>query len=401
MNQMNWQFLTDISDRVSTPFFIFDETCLINNYKSLFSVFKKHYSNILIAYACKANNCQSVLKALSRAGALIEASSSLEYQGIIDLEHDPEKIIFNGPLKTENDWLLIQKNKSLAHIDSIDEMKQLHRIAGLHPNKEFRVGLRLKLPNSRFGIPVDIHTLNWFKDSLNHYPNIQYVSLHGHANCKQGSLAHFVSLTKQLLKTAEEYFPEIQSINLGGGILHPKLPSGYLNEPSPSWHDYALQIANAINENCWALETKPKLYLEPGAGLVANAFQMVTKVIKVETSNNNSMVTVDASALQVKPTKHKFNMPFVLVKGQQEAEYNSGRFTIYGATCWEEDILLSNVFSEIPRRGDYLVIHHVGAYTISLMPHFIMPAPAVVALEDNSLHVVHPRQFLLHPTSHL
>ncbi|CZH27651.1 Diaminopimelate decarboxylase [Legionella pneumophila] len=402
MNQMNWRFLENISEVVTSPFYILNETCLVDNYKNLLSAFKKHYSNTLVAYACKANNCESVLKALSGAGALIEVSSSLEYQGIINLDHDPEKIIFNGPLKTENDWLLIQKNSSIANIDSIDEMEQLYRIAGLHSNKDFRVGLRLRLPTSRFGIPVDVHTFNSFKDSLRNYPNIQYVSLHGHSNCKTGSLTHFANLTKLLLKTAEEYFPDtIQSINLGGGILHPEIPAGSVNEPIPSWHDYAFQISNLINESRWAHETQPMLYLEPGAGLVANAVQMVTKVIKTEKSGNNYRVTVDANALQVKPTRHKLNMPLELVKSQQDAEYHSGCFTVYGPTCWEDDILLSNVSAEIPRKGDYLIINHVGAYTISLMPHFIMAAPAVISLEDNTFKILHPRQTLLHPTSHL
>lgn len=402
MNQMNWHSLDGIANEVVSPFFVLDETCLINNYKTLLGAFKKHYSNTSIAYACKANNCLSVLKAFSKAGALIEASSSLEYQGIIDLEHAPEQIIFNGPLKTENDWLLIQKNNSLANIDSIDEMKQLHRIASLHPNKEFEVGLRLRLPNSRFGISADIETLNWFKNSLVNYPNIHYVSLHGHANCKNESLAHFVSLTELLLNTAEEYFPNmIQSINLGGGILHPDLPISWVKTPIPSWDDYAFHIANTIKKNRWAIDTKPDLYLEPGAGLVANAFQMVTKVIRVEESNHSCMVTTDASVLQVKPTKHQFNMPFVLIKAQQEIQYNSGHFTVYGPTCWEEDILLRDVKGEIPKKGDYLIINHCGAYSISLMPHFITPAPAIITIKNNAFHAVHPRQFKLHPTSHL
>ncbi|HDV5806356.1 TPA: hypothetical protein RJD87_002162, partial [Legionella pneumophila] len=63
--------------------------------------------------------------------------------------------------------------------------------------------------------------------------------------------------------------------------------------------------------------------------------------------------------------------------------------------------LLSDVSAEIPRKGDYLIINHVGAYTISLMPHFIMAAPAVISLEDNTFKILHPRQTLLHPTSHL
>ena len=402
MNQMNWHFLDGIAHAVVSPFYVLDELCLVNNYKALHDAFKKQYSNISIAYACKANNCLSVLKALSKAGALIEASSSLEYQGIIALRHNPEQIIFNGPLKTENDWLLIQKNKSLANIDSIDEMKQLHQIACVHPKKEFRVGLRLRLTKSRFGIPTDVDTLKWLKNSLDNYPNICYVSLHGHANCKNESIAHFVSLTNLLLNIAEEYFPDmIQSINLGGGILHPDLPVSWVKTPVPSWDDYAFHIANAIKESHWATDTKPGLYLEPGAGLVANAFQMVTQVIRVEHSKNTCMVTTDASILHVKPTKHQFNMPVELVKSHEDAEYNSGRFTVYGPTCWEEDILLSDVTAEIPRKGDYLIINHVGAYSISLMPHFITPAPAVITLKNNAFQVVHPRQSVLHSTKHL
>jgi diaminopimelate decarboxylase len=397
MKQLNWNVLKSIEDVVSTPFFIFDEATLVNNYKTLLERFKTHYEKSYIAYACKANNCTSVLKALSGVGAWLEASSQLEYQAMLALVHDPTMIILNGPLKTDDEWLEIQQNNSLGNVDSIEEMKQVYNLARLYPNREFKIGLRLKLPNSRFGIQDDDHVFNWLKESLNKYPNIRYVALHGHANCKNNSLDHFVALTKLLLNTAAHYFPDmIQSINLGGGILHPDFTQASINTAVPSWNDYAQHIANTINEHEWGRVVKPKLYLEPGAGLVTNAFSMVTKVIRVNNSRTHNQVTVDAGSLQVKPTKHKFNIPFGLVKKLPDLPYDSDFFSVYGATCWEDDVLLKNVYTEIPKSGDYLILNRVGAYTLSLMPNFILPAPAIITLGHEQITVLHSRQASLH-----
>ena len=56
--------------------------------------------------------------------------------------------------------------------------------------------------------------------------------------------------------------------------------------------------------------------------------------------------------------------------------------------CMNIDVLQAS--SSIPpvRRGDLLVIPHVGAYNISQSWQFIYLRPAIVAIEDGEVHVI-------------
>jgi diaminopimelate decarboxylase len=132
--------------------------------------------------------------------------------------------------------------------------------------------------------------------------------------------------------------------------------------------------------------------LEPGIAMAANALSFITKVISTKEIRGRTFVTVDGSAYNIKPTFHKINQPYQIIKKTGNSKRCT--FNIVGSTCMEKDYLLTGITDALPNTGDYVKIDNVGAYTVVLTPPFINPAPAIIFRKGDKLKCVRSRQTL-------
>jgi diaminopimelate decarboxylase len=103
-------------------------------------------------------------------------------------------------------------------------------------------------------------------------------------------------------------------------------------------------------------------------------------------------VTVDGSAYNVKPTFHKINLPFQIIRKADSKK--RGTFSVVGSTCMEKDYLLTEITDVLPDVGDFIKFDNVGAYTIVLTPPFINPAPAIVVEKSGTFKIIRSKQTL-------
>ena len=163
-----------------------------------------------------------------------------------------------------------------------------------------------------------------------------------------------------------------------------------LKKQTPTFDDYAEAVGNVLKGNPWVKRKRPWLVLEPGVAMAANTMCLVMKVVSVKNMRGETFVTVDGSAFHTKPTFHKINPPLTIIS--KEKRQKQGIYNVVGATCMEKDYLLTRVEGEIPRRGDYIKIDSVGAYTIVLSPTFIHPLPAIVVMQQGQYRKIRRRQ---------
>jgi diaminopimelate decarboxylase len=161
---------------------------------------------------------------------------------------------------------------------------------------------------------------------------------------------------------------------------------------TPSFDDYAKAVSKILKNNKWVRRQKPFLMLEPGIAMAANALSFITKVISVKDIRGRVFVTVDGSAYNVKPTFHKNNNPYQIIK--KKAGVKRCTFSVVGSTCMEKDYLLTEITCLLPDVGDFIKIDNVGAYTVVLTPPFINPAPAIVVEKSGTFKLVRSKQTL-------
>jgi diaminopimelate decarboxylase len=118
----------------------------------------------------------------------------------------------------------------------------------------------------------------------------------------------------------------------------------------------------------------------------------VTKVISVKDIRGRVFVTVDGSAYNTKPTFHKNNNPYQIIR--KAGSKKRGTFSVVGSTCMEKDYLMTEITDCLPDVGDFIKIDSVGAYTVVLTPPFINPAPAIVVKKSNMFKLIRSKQTL-------
>src|SRR3546814_17482610 len=101
--------------------------------------------------------------------------SGMEYDLAHALGYTPDRIIFNGPVKSQADVLRALDDGAVVNLDSLQEVAWVVSHGAANPNAQWRVGLRINielrnehgvsaiqdgLRNGRFGFPpVDLHQI--------------------------------------------------------------------------------------------------------------------------------------------------------------------------------------------------------------------------------------------------
>ena len=103
--------ITNLAKKNKTPFYLYSEKQIKENYLNLAQNFKR--VNPLICFAAKANTNLSILKMLRKLGAGADVVSGGELLKAIKAGINPNKIVFSGVGKTEDELKLAVKKKIL------------------------------------------------------------------------------------------------------------------------------------------------------------------------------------------------------------------------------------------------------------------------------------------------
>lgn len=406
VKKMNYSDITKLESIAgSSPFYVVDRNRFEANFDDLTNAFCSRYQPFILAYSYKTNYLPYLCGIIRQKGGWAEVVSRMEYDLAVKVGQPPEKIIFNGPVKTAEDIELALAACSLVNLDGVEEIQTVLQYARQYPDQPICIGLRLNIGLSdeagrshiqnslkvgRFGF--DPVTISDIKNQLAQADNIRVVGLHGHTSTTDRGKWCFEVIAQTLCDIAETCFSDsVETINVGGGFfgrMHPDMP--FRN--ASTFDDYAQVICDVLNENPWAQQKHPTLVIEPGVAMVADCVSFVTKVVSVKTIREQVFVTVDGSAFHAKPTFHRLNLPHQVLTRQPGQPVTT--FDVVGSTCMEKDILLKGISATLPQPGDYIKIDNVGAYTLVMSPPFIHPAPAVVADDGGTCKQIRKKQTL-------
>ncbi len=388
-----------------SPFYGLDRDAFVANYRALEAAFGARHDAVQIAYSYKTNYLPYLCGLVRDLGGAAEVVSRLEYDLALRIGQDPARIIFNGPLKRPEDLELALRRGSLVHVDARAELEHVRAFAERHPGAPLRLGLRVNmdladeqgvshvqggLPVSRFGLTPEL--LRELAPVLAR-SKLAVRSLHGHTSSSTRSPWVYGRIVETLCRVAEELFPgTVEDVNVGGGFFG-RMPPGFAPPGAVGFDAYAEVIARSLAQSAWARRRRPRLVLEPGVALVANALSFFTRVVDVKEIRGSVLAVVDGSVLNVKPSMHPRNQPHAVLAPAGGARPPARLLSVTGSTCLEHDYLLRDVVCSLAP-GDFVRIDHAGAYTVVMTPPFIHPAPAVVVREAGRAVPIRTRQTL-------
>jgi diaminopimelate decarboxylase len=387
--------ITNIVKKNKTPFYLYSEGQLKENYLRFAKIFKK--VKPLICFAAKANTNLTILKTLGRLGSGADVVSGGELLKAIKAGIRPNKIVFSGVGKSEEELkIAIKKKILLINVESESEAKLIDKLAK-KINKKVSIGFRLN-PNidakthkkistgkaeNKFGI--SIKSFSEFYKKINRYKNLKIDALSVHIGSQILSDAPFKKTLNVIQKAVMSSRINLKYIDLGGGfgIAYKK------NDRLINLKNYAKHVYNFKKKlNC-------EIIFEPGRTLVGNIGIIVSKIQYIKKGQNKNFIILDAGMNDfMRPALYDAIHDIIPIQKVNKKLDKIVEFVgpICESTCKFVNYKKYQKISE----NDLIAITKTGAYGSSLSSNYnTKPLIAEILVKKNKYKIIKKKQDLL------
>jgi len=385
-------------EKYGSPLFVLSENKIRNKYKELYTSFSVRYPKVQFAWSYKTNYLNSVCNIFHQEGSWAEVVSGFEYDKAVLNGVPGDKIIFNGPDKSQDELKKAAANGSLIHIDHLDELYTLIELAKKNEIKP-KVAIRVNMDTGvypmwdRFGLNYE-NGQAW--DAINKIMAsnvLNLVGLHTHIGTFMLSPnAYNVAATKLVdlaIRTQQKFNKRIQYIDLGGGFpSQNNLKGAYLpgTDMVPPLDDYTESIASALLNSPLDVNELPLLILETGRALVDQAGYLLGTVIANKRLTSGKRATILDVGINLLFTSFWYNHK--VTPAQDFSDYRED-MELFGPLCMNIDVIRENIQLPTLKKGDHVVVQNVGAYNMTQWMQFITLRPNIVLIDGNkNTHVI-------------
>jgi len=387
-----------------SPLFVISEKQIRRNFQNAARIFKTRYPKVQFAWSYKTNYMNAVCQIFHQEGSWAEVVSGFEYEKAVGNGVPGNKIIFNGPIKTDTELIKAVQNGSLIHIDHYDELYTLIRLSEEH-NIKPRVAIRVNMDIGiypkwdRFGFNFENgQAWNAITRIINSN-SLELVGLHCHIGTFMLSPQAYTSATKCLCELAwsikEKYNKTIQYLDLGGGFPSTNtLKGAYLpgSDTVPSIDQFADAITDVILGFGFKQEDLPLLVLETGRALIDDAGFLLGTVLATKRLSDGRRATILDFGINSLFTSFWYDHK--VSPAQAFGDYTE-EMVLYGPLCMNIDVIRESVTMPPLEKGDHLVVHKVGAYNMTQWMQFITLRPNIVLIDnENNTHVIRKAESL-------
>jgi len=375
-----------LAEKYGTPLYIYSYNTLLRHFKAYDEAFDGFPH--IICYAVKANSNLEILKLFAKYGGGADIVSGGELYIAIKAGIDPEKIVYAGVGKTEDEIRFALKSKILMfNVESENELRELDRIAGLM-KKKAPIALRINpdidpgthpyittgMKKYKFGLPID-EAVEYYKLAAV-LKNVVVKGIHKHIGSQITNISPFVDSLKRILiliDKLKEQGLNIEYLDIGGG-----LGISYKNEEPPLPKDLAKNIMPLLNGR------EVTLLMEPGRSIVGNAGIMVTKVLYLKKGFEKEFVIVDAGMNDlIRPSLYDAYHEIVpVIKNRRDKIISD----IVGPICESGDFLARGRKINKVKQGEYLAVMSAGAYGFSMSSNYNSRPRAAEVMVNGSKH---------------
>lgn len=387
-----------------SPLFVISEKQIRRNYQNANRIFKTRYPKIQFAWSYKTNYMNAVCQVFHQEGSWAEVVSGFEYEKALGNGVPGNKIIFNGPDKTDEQLIKASRNNSLIHIDHYDELYSLIRLSEEHKLKP-RVAIRVNMDTGiypkwdRFGFNFENgQAWNAITRIINS-ENLDLVGLHCHIGTFMLAPSAYAIAATKLCELAwsikEKYNKTIKYLDIGGGFPSANtLKGAYLpgSDTVPSIDQFADAITDVILGFGFRQEDLPLLIIESGRALIDDAGYLLGTVLATKRLSDGRRATILDFGVNSLFTafwyEHKIS-PAQAIGNQTE------EMVLYGPLCMNIDIVRESITLPLLEKGNHLVVHKVGAYNMTQWMQFITLRPNIVMIDaENATHIIRKAETL-------
>jgi diaminopimelate decarboxylase len=377
--------------------FIINQHKFEYNLKALRSAFLDYYPEVFVGYSYKTNYVPSICRTAHKLGCWAEVVSSMEVDMALIYLEDKSNIIYNGPIKSIESIQKVIEVGGIINIDDLHDIEQIEQIL-IKPsalNKIVKVALRLNFEYdgqpSRFGIEFD--KIEEFIQRIEKNPMLILSGYHLHLPFR--SLDSFKFRMECILKVLSIHGTRpLEYINVGGGFfgeIVPELAKNMNIQNLPTFSNYGEIVGQTLSDYFLKTERRiwPKLFIEPGSSVVADALWFLSRVHAFKKIGNKNILITYTGRHLLTPTNKSLLFPIELYISEDSIlNVFQDDLHIVGYTCIESDILGKVESRYKSNSSDFIAICNVGSYSIVMGSDFILPQPAIYNFSNAGLNVV-------------
>lgn len=371
---LNRQIISELRKEYGDAFYLLDSEQYRRNFLELRDTFRKIYPNFSIAYSYKTNYTPKLCKIVNELGGYAEVVSEMELEIALRIGVNPNRIIWNGPIKNPQKLEEFLVAGGTDNIDSLEELEIVKDIAERNPDKTLNLGIRCNYDvhdgvTSRFGFDVDSGDFNKVLAFVTSTPNAHFINFQCHFAKRQ--IEYWPARAKGMVKLIDKLGVIPERIDIGGGLfgkMADSLKAQFANE-IPDYQSYAEAAATVFAEYFADKEVKPELLIEPGSAVVGDCMKFVGTVKTIKNVRGKWFATILGSQKNISMTG--INPPMEVVSmGNEQKVYEN--LDMVGFTCIEGDVLYHNYSGKLAHE-DAIVISNCGSYSLVMKPPFILP----------------------------
>lgn len=404
VTHIDGQSVKELIKAFGSPLFVLSEQTIRKTYKEAVRAFKTRYPKVQFAWSYKTNYINAVCNIFHQEGSWAEVVSGFEYQKALNNGVPGNKIIFNGPDKTEDDLRAAITNGSPIHIDHLDELYLLTELAE-EMNTRPKVAIRVNMDTGiypmwdRFGFNYE-NGQAW--DAINKIilgDRMDLIGVHSHIGTFMLSPQAYATAAYKLSDLAlgikKKFGKSIQYIDMGGGFASKNtLKGSYLpgSDTVPTIDQFAEAISTALLNAGFIEKDLPLLILETGRALIDEAGYLLGSVIANKRLSDGRRATIMDFGVNILFTSFWYDHK---ISPAQEFSSYTEDTVMYGPLCMNIDVVRNQVTLPPLKKDDHVVVHTVGAYNMTQWMQFIAMRPAVVLLGmDGKPHLIRKRETL-------
>jgi len=387
--------INNIVKKNKTPFYLYSENQIINNYLKFTKSFKK--TNPLVCFAAKSNSNVAILKILGKLGAGADVVSGGELLKALKAGIKASKIVFSGVGKTEDELkIAINKKILLINCESESEAKLVNKIAKklkkkvsigfrLNPNVDAKTHKNISTGKAENKFGLSIKSFKSFFKTLSIYKNIKLDALSVHIGSQILTDAPYKKTLNVMSKLIKDLELKLKFVDLGGGF-----GINYSGKDKPiNLNKYSELVYNFSKKlNC-------KIIFEPGRSIVGDTGILLSKIQYIKRGAKKNFIILDAGMNDfMRPAlydaKHK------IIPISKANSRIKGLIEFVGPIC--ESTCKFGIYKNYQKikENDYVAITNVGAYGASLSSNYnTRPLIAEILVNKNKLRYIRKKQNLL------
>jgi diaminopimelate decarboxylase len=395
--------LSRIAEEFGTPTYVYSKAALLDNFAAYSDACAGR--DALVCYAMKANSNLAILDLLAREGAGFDIVSGGELLRVIAAGGDPNKVIFSGVGKTEEEMrLALDKGILCFNVESIPELHRLNAVAAamgkrapvslrVNPNVDAKTHpyIATGLKANKFGVAFD-DALDTYRTAAS-LPNLDVVGIDCHIGSQlldDAPLLEALDKLIELIDTLDGEGIHIHHLDIGGGL---GVDYGVEGDRAPvPVGEYLGRLFARID--AWRAERHDgravKVIFEPGRSIVASTGVLLTKVEFLKPGVEKNFAIIDAAMNDMmRPTLYGawMDMQPVTPRAGEKAVYD-----IVGPVCESGDWLARERALAL-EAGDLLAMMSAGAYGFTMASNYNTRGRAAeIMVDGDQVHVIRRRE---------